>query len=168
MANPANNGHLIGRVGKGGIKQFPNSDGSVALLFSLGVDEDFVRNGKNEPDTDFIPVRAFIPARANGIGSWANVGEGDLIAVNYRLSHKPFTKDGKTVYPDGPTVEIDGYPRYLETKAVTDARKAKKAAAQPAAQPAAAATSGPSVADLEAQIAALKAQQGDASETPFA
>ncbi len=166
MANPANNGHIIGRVAKGGIKQFPNSDGSVTLRFSLGVDEDFVRNGKTEPDTDFIPVRAFVPARANGIGSWANVGEGDLIALNYRLAYKPYTKNGETVYPEGPTVEIDGYPRYLETKAVTDARKAKKAAAQPAPQ-AAAAPAQPSVAELQAQIAALQAQQGDVSETPF-
>ena len=164
MSNPANSGHLIGRLGRGGVKSFQNSDGSQKLVFNLGVDENFLRSGKSEPDTDFIPVQAFIPAKANGIGSWANVHEGDLIAIDTRLSYKPYVKDGQRVFPDGVTVEVEGYPKYLEPKSVTEARAARKAAEATAPAPVAE-TQEEELARLRAQVAAQGAT--DASEHPF-
>lgn len=170
MANPANTGTLIGRVGKGGIKTFPNSDGSKKLKFSMAVDEDFVRNGKTQPDTDFIPVEVFIP-KTGTTGSWDRVHEGDLIAVNTRLAYKPYQKDGKTVYPDGPTVEVDGWPRFLEPKSVTEKRQADKAVAA-AAAPAQAAPAAPAAETPEQKIARLQAelqaaQGGYSTDQPF-
>lgn len=124
MTNPANTGTLIGRLGND-IKQFPpNADGSMNLAFNLGVEEDFLCAGQTEPQVDWVPVRVFIPAKANGLGSWGRVHKGDLIAINFRVVCKSYVgKDGKTVYPDA-TIEVDGYPRFLEPKSVTEARRA--------------------------------------------
>lgn len=171
MANPANHGVLTGRVGKGGIKSFKNGDGSLKLVFSLGVRENFLRAGKNEADTNFIPVTVFIPAQANGMGSWGNVHEGDLVSVAFRLRYRPWTtKDGETHYPEGATVEVDGYPVFLEPKSVTSARAAKKAteagaptAEQPVAEQPAPNDQAAQIAALQEQIAAL----GGAAATPF-
>lgn len=173
MANPANTATLIGRLGAD-LKQFDNADGSKTLLGTLMVDEDFLRAGQSEPQVDRIPIRAFVPAKANGLGSWGRVHKGDLIAVNARISCKSYEKDGQTVYPE-PTIEIDGYPRFLEPKSVTDARQARNAAAQSQAAPATAPQAAPAaqgeqsdaerIAAMEAELAALKG--GDASQSPF-
>lgn len=165
MSNPSNTGTLIGRLGADP-KVFNNADGSKTLAIDLGVEEDFLRAGQSEPQTDWIPARVFIPAKAQNLGSWGNVHKGDLIAVNFRLSCKRYERNGETVYPPA-TVEIDGYPRYLEPKSVTSARRERNAQATqtPAEQPAAA---GDEVAELQAKIAALQANQGgDASAAPF-
>lgn len=84
--------------------------------------------------------------------------EGDLIAVQARLVYKPYQKDGKMVYPDGPTVEVDGWPRFLEPKSVTDKRQADKAVAAAAAAPAAAAAAPAATETPEEKIARLQAE----------
>lgn len=164
MANVANHGVLIGRVGKGGIKFFPNQGGSENMRLTLAVDENFLRKGKTETDTDFIPVEMFLPENSPLRNAWANVGEGDLIAVEYSIACKPYqNKAGETVFNDVRIV-LTGVPKYLEPRSVTQARA--KAKATTAEAPAAPATPALTPEEIQAQINALQAQQ-DASENPF-
>lgn len=182
MTNPANNGNLIGRLQNDPVIK-DNPGGSKTVLFTLMADEDFVRAGQSEPLTDVIDTKALIPAKADGIGSWARVHKGDLIAVPFRLDAKPYKdkKTGKDVFP-APTVVVDGYPKFLEPKNVTDARAARHAATkvasevtaqtnskstQPAAEITETAASTDEIAALEAEIAKLQAGQTDTSASPF-
>lgn len=174
MANPLNNVTLVGRLSQE-IHEFPqNADGSVTLAMTLAVDDNYVSGPDRKAKTNFVSTRIFVPAsvRANGgNGSWDRVHKGDLIAVNARLSQKPYTNrtTGETVYPDAPTVEIDGYPQFLESKQTVEARAARAVAAAPAA-PAAPAqvaeTPEQQIARLQAELAA--AQGGSYStDSPF-
>lgn len=181
MANPLNNGTLTGRVSQD-IKEFPNSDGSKVLLATIAVDNNFVSGADKTAKTQFVPVRAFLPKSVSGRGSWDRVHKGDLISIQTRISCEPYQKNGETVYP-APTIEVDGYPQFLESKATTEARAARNAVAEQeaaaAATPAAApvvettVTSGETaeqtIARLEAQLAAQGAQVPNYDETsPFA
>ncbi len=169
MSNPLNSHTLTGRVGKHGIKVIANQDNSHTLLFNLAVEDNFQSvdpaDGQRKYRTNFVPMRAFVSNKMQGIGSWANVGEGDLIAVNFALNAKPYTRDGQTQYPL--TLEVEGFPTYLEPKATTQARAQRKAqeAQQnqaPAAQAQAPAAQG-QTDDAEAlrrRIAELEAVQG--------
>jgi len=159
MANPLNFGALTGRVAQD-IKEFPNADGSKVLLITLAVDNNFVSGPDRKAKTQFIPVRAFIAKSVDGRGSWDRVGKGDLTSVGTRIACEPYTKNGETVYPD-PTIEVDGFPQFLESKTVTEARQARHAVAAPAA---------PVEETPEQTIARLQQQLADqATETsPFA
>lgn len=151
MANPHNLGTLTGRVAQD-IREFPNGDGSKVLLLTLAVDNNFASGADRKVKTQFIPVRAFLGKTLEGRGSWDRVGKGDLISLATRISCEPYTKDGQTVYP-APTIEADGFPQFLEPKAVTEARAARNATAAPeTAAPAAA----PETESPEAQIARLQ------------
>lgn len=181
MSNPLNSHTLVGRVGKNGIKVIANQGGSHTLLFNLAVEDNFQSvdpaDGQRKYRTNFVPLRAFVSDKVQGIGSWENVGEGDLIAVSYAINAKPYTKDGKVQYPL--TLEVEGFPTYLEPKATTQARAQRKAqAAAQASQPQAAAqTGGETAEDLRRRLAELEAQQGGqaaqgsvedyASDAPF-
>lgn len=191
MSNPLNSHTLVGRVGKNGIKVIANQGGSHTLLFNLAVEDNFQSvdpaDGQRKYRTNFVPLRAFVSDKVQGIGSWENVGEGDLIAVSYAINAKPYTKDGKVQYPL--TLEVEGFPTYLEPKATTQARAQRKAqaaaqASQPQAQAPAentaaapAQTGGETAEDLRRRLAELEAQQGGqaaqgsvedyASDAPF-
>jgi len=164
MANPLNNGTLTGRVAQE-IKEFPNADGSKVLLVTLAVDNNFLSGPDRKAKTQFVPVRAFLPKSVDGRGSWGRVGKGDLVSIQTRIACEPFEKNGETVYPS-PTIEVDGYPQFLESKATTEARAARKATAAPEV---------PAADDEspEAQIARLQQEIADrdsiaASTSPFA
>lgn len=162
MANPLNNGTLTGRVAQD-IKEFPNADGSKVLLITLAVDNNFVSGADRKVKTQFVPVRAFLPKTVNGRGSWDRVGKGDLISVSTRIACEPYTKNGETVYPD-PTIEIDGFPQFLESKQTTEARAAKHAVAAPAEE-----TPEQQIARLQAELDAANTSQSIAEATsPFA
>jgi len=153
MSNPANNGTLIGRLAQD-IKEFKNADGSRTLAITLAVDDNYRSGADKTSKAQFIPLRVFLSKTTEGLGSWGNVHQGDKIAVNTRLSCTPYEKDGATVYPPA-TVEVDGFPQYLDDKSVVDARLARKALASapvPADE-----TTDQKVARLEAQIAAQAA-----------
>lgn len=169
MANPNNFGVLTGRLTQDP-RVFTNKDGSKSVLINLAVEDNFVSGEDRKAKTHFPPVRAYVPASVDGIGSWGRTHKGDLISVATRISAEPYdNKDGERVYPV--TIEADGFPQFLESKSVTEARAARNAiAATPA--PAQAAT--PAVEETpEAQIARLQAQleaaqAGAADTTPFA
>lgn len=165
MTNPANTGILIGRVSQD-IKEFPNADGSRVLLISLAVEDNFKSGADQKAQTNFVPLRVFLGKNVQGRGTWDRVHKGDQIAVQTRISAKPYVKDGKTEYPV--TIEVEGFPTFLESKAVVDARAARNAvaASTPAAEAPAAETPEQTVARLQAELAA--AQGGDFStDSPF-
>lgn len=167
MSNPLNNGHITGRVAQD-LQVFPNADGSKSVLVTVAARDNFL-SGTGEDrkaQSQFVDLRAFIPATVEGLGSWDRVGNGDLIALDYRLSRRPYTnKDGVTVYPDV-TVEVVGYPAFLESSKVTQERAARKAVAAEAPAPES------TLSETDAQeLARLRAQQEQlAAEatTPFA
>lgn len=163
MANPLNNGTLVGRVSQD-IREFPNADGSKVLLATIAVDNNFTSGADKTAKTQFVPVRAFLPKSVSGRGSWDRVHKGDLIAVQTRISCEPYTKNGETVYPD-PTIEVDGFPQFLESKSVTDARAARNAVAAPVP---ADETADETIARLQAQLAAQAAPEVNYDNTsPF-
>jgi len=131
MGNPLNHGSVIGRVSQD-IKEFVNGDGSKTLLVTVAADDNFLSGTDRKAKTQFVPLRVFLAKSVNGRGSWDRVGKGDLIAVDYRISAAPFEKNGEMVYP-APTLEVDGFPQFLEPKSITEARAAKNAVAAPAA-----------------------------------
>lgn len=155
MANPLNTLSLVGRIASD-IKEFPNADGSKVLLITLAVDDNFRSGSDNKVQTNFVPVRAFIPKSVDGRGSWDRVGKGDLVAIAARIVAKPYMKDGETVYPPA-TIEADGYPQFLESKKVTEERAARKAVESTTDAPAAAAAAAPEETP-EQQIARLQAE----------
>lgn len=163
MANPLNNGVLIGRVAQE-IKEFPNADGSKVLLINMAVEDNFVSGSDRKAKTHFIPVRAFLPKTVTGRGSWDRVNNGDKIAVSTRISCQPYEKNGETVYP-APTIEVDGFPQFLESKQTVEARAARKAVAETPAETVAEETPEQQIARLQAQI---DAQAAAAATSPFA
>lgn len=167
MSNPLNNGTLTGRTTQV-IKEFANNDGSKVLLVTLAVEDNFRSGVDKTAKAQFIPLRVFIPKNVNGRGSWDRVGKGDLISVQTRLACTPYQKDGVTVYPEV-SVEVDGFPQFLESKAVTDARAARNAVAADAA-PAVPAdeTAEETIARLQAELAAQTATPNYDETSPFA
>jgi len=171
MANPANHGTIIGRVSQD-IKEFPNADGSKSLLVNIAVDDNFKSGADQKVQTNYVPVRVFLSNKVNGRGSWDRVHNGDLIAVDYRIKAQPYVKDGQNVYPV--TLEVEGFPLFLENKATVDARAARKAVAAQAAQTAPEApaaeqgeTAEQKVARLEAELAAAQGGAGYSTDSPF-
>lgn len=159
MTNPANTGTLIGRLANN--KQvFEQADGSKVILATVAVDDNYV-SGKGENRgvaTQFISVRIFLPSSVEGLGSWDRVNKGDLISLQYRLGAKPYVKDGETVYPSV-TVEVEGYPVFLETKATTQARAARNVVAEE--------TPEQTIARLQAELQAKNEGTDYTSTTPF-
>lgn len=161
MSNPLNNGNLVGRVSQD-LKVFPNADGSKVVLTTIAVDDNFVSGADRKAKTQFVPVRVFIPKTVQGLGSWDRVHKGDLIGIQTRISCEPYEKNGETVYP-APTIEVDGFPQFLESKATVEARAARNAVAAPAAD----ASEAPAGETQEQTIARLQAQLAEAT-SPFA
>lgn len=171
MANPNNNGTLIGRL-QADPTVFKNADGSKTVLVNLMVDDNYKSGPKNEVRTNIIPLRVFVNKSVDGIGSWDKVSEGDLVAVNIVIDAKPYVKDGKTVYPC--KIDVDGPPQFLESKATTSARRERKAAER-AKTGSAATTPAPAEASeetMEQELARLRAEVGNTAvdygnEDPF-
>lgn len=164
MSNPLNNGVLTGRVAQD-IREFPNADGSKVLLTTIAVEDNFVSGADRKAKTQFVPVRIFLAKTVNGRGSWDRVHKGDLISVGTRIACEPYEKDGETVYP-APTVEVDGFPQFLESKSTVEARVARNAVAAAPAEPAEE-SQDETIARLQAQLAAAQGVDVDAT-SPFA
>lgn len=166
MSNPRNNGNLIGRVSQEP-KVFPNADGSKVLLLTVAADDNFASGADRKAKTQFVPVRVFINKNTDGLGAWDNVHKGDLIAIQTRISCEPYEKNGETVYP-APTIEVEGFPQFLESKSVVDARLARNAVAAPAAAAPANESEAETIARLQRELAAAQGGQADFANTdPF-
>lgn len=169
MSNPLNNNSLVGRLSQA-IQTFVNKDGSKSILVNLAVDDNFKSlnkaTGKTEVQTNYIPLRGYIGKDVQGNGSWDRVHVGDLVAVSTRINAKPYDDaQGVRQYPL--TIELEGYPQFLESKAITEARAARKAVAADGAAAAPAEAQAPAapvktqaqldIEAMEAQLAAARA-----------
>ncbi|MFD7853523.1 single-stranded DNA-binding protein [Streptomyces microflavus] len=116
-SNPRNNGTIVGRLANDP-KVFENKDGSKKVLFTLYVDRNFT-NAQNQRDSDAVPVEAFVRAQAQGLGPYANIHRGDLVAIGYTLRMDRYSKNGEPVF-DLKVISED--ISFLEPRSVTQAR----------------------------------------------
>lgn len=125
--NTRNNGTAIGRLASDP-RFFDNKDGSRTVRFTVLVDQDFV-NANGERGVDAVPVERFIPAdRGNGVFDMAH--QGDLVQVSYRATTDSYVdRNGERRYV---TKLIVADVQLLESRKVTTARLAKRAAEQDA------------------------------------
>jgi single-stranded DNA-binding protein len=124
MSNPLNNTNLIGRLAADP-RVFPNSDGSKKVLFTLYVDRNY-RNAGGEVVSDQIPVEAFVSKDVNGLGPYSHIHAGDLVAVQAQLELLPYTDKG-TNEKKYPGVKIvSNTIQFLESRATTQGRLAKR------------------------------------------
>lgn len=125
--NPRNNGTAIGRLASDP-RFFDNKDESRTVRFTVLVDQDFV-SANGERGVDAVPVERFIPAdRGNGV--FDMVHQGDLVQVSYRTTVDSYVdRDGERRYV---TKLIVADVQMLESRKVTTARLAKRAAEQDA------------------------------------
>lgn len=117
MSNPRNNGQLIGRLANDP-KVFENKDGSKKILFTVFTDRAYT-NAQNQRDSDAVPVEAFVRAQTQGLGPYANIHKGDLVAVGYTLRMDRYSKNGEQVF-DLKVISED--ITFLESRSVTQAR----------------------------------------------
>lgn len=116
---------ITGRASKA-ISAFQNQDGSRKMMLSIAVQQDY-KNKDGKVGTDFINVEGYVPAN-KGDGVYACINKGDLISVTGRIASNNYTdKDGKAVY--GQVLRVEKIA-LLESKAVTDARKARAEAGE--------------------------------------
>lgn len=125
--NTRNAGTAIGRLASDP-RFFDNKDGSRTVRFTVLVDQDYV-NANGEHGTDAVPVERFIPAdRGNGVFDMAH--QGDLVQVSYRATTDSYVdRNGERRYV---TKLIVTDVQLLESRKVTTARLAKRAAEQDA------------------------------------
>lgn len=125
--NTRNAGTAIGRLASDP-RFFDNKDGSRTVRFTVLVDQDYV-NANGERGTDVVPVERFIPAdRGNGV--FDMVHQGDLVQVSYRATTDSYVdRNGERRYV---TKLIVTDVQLLESRKVTTARLAKRAAEQDA------------------------------------
>lgn len=141
--NPDNFAIVKGRLASDP-RFFPNKDGSRTVRFTILANQNFTkRNG--ERGTDAVSLERFIPAdRSNGV--FDMIHQGDLV----RIMHHPTTES----YTDLNTGETHYIEKHIvddvqmeESRKVTTARLAKRAAEQDAqnraAQPVAAPVAAP-------------------------
>lgn len=172
MANPNNNGNIIGRLADSP-KAFTNADGSKKVYITIYADRNF-KNRDGGRDSDAIALEAFVPTGVTRLGVYDLMGKGDLIAVSFSLRSEKYAKDGQIVYKQAARIED---VQLLEPRGITQQRRANEASAQaPAPQaPAPQAEVTDDVAEMERRLAALKAAKAaaaaqagnDPSESPF-
>ena len=126
--NPDNFAIVKGRLASDP-RFFPNKDGSRTVRFTILANQNFTkRNG--ERGTDAVSLERFIPAdRSNGV--FDMIHQGDLV----RIMHHPTTES----YTDPNTGETHYIEKHIvddvqmeESRKVTTARLAKRAAEQDA------------------------------------
>lgn len=174
MTNPANNVTLTGRLAADPIS-FANSDGSHKVVFTLMVEDDFVKKSTGKRDVQAIDLEAFVSkervATGNGLGVYDLIHKGDLITVSASLRSNNYTdKNGTKVYKM--TVFIDGV-RMLESKATTESRKVRADAMAAALNTSDVAEAVEETVVVDETVEALRAQlaaaeaAAKAQDTPF-
>lgn len=127
-----NNFHVLGRLTQNP-SVFMNKDGSEKIRFTVAVKNNY-KSRNNERDSQFIPVEVFrnaVLVVKSGLGVYANIHEGDLVACSGQIRNNNYTdKDGNKHFDI--ILQVDDI-ELLESKAVTDARLASKMTAAAAA-----------------------------------
>lgn len=157
MANATNTGSLIGRFASDP-RAFQNADGSKKVVATLYVDRPYrTRDGKTISDQ--ISVEAWVSNQVDGLGPYAYVHKGDLVALSTHIEQLPYTgKNNETVFP--PAKIVVDQITFLESRGTTQGRLAKRAVTQ----------EGPAVQAGPAAEAAPVAEGASAydNEMPFA
>lgn len=121
MANPANNGTVIGRLASDPTI-FTNSDGSKSVHLTVFANRTYT--DKNGVDSDAIPMEAFVPADVQGVGAYSHVFAGSLVAVTYALKlDRYMDKSGNEQFKL--KVVVDNI-RFLESRNTTQERLAQR------------------------------------------
>ena len=162
--NTRNAGTAIGRLASDP-RFFDNKDGSRTVRFTVLVDQDYV-NANGERGTDPVPVERFIPAdRGNGVFDMTH--QGDLVQVSYRATTDSYVdRNGERRYV---TKLIVTDVQLLESRKVTTARLAKRAAEQDArnrAAQAAQSVAAPVAAPVQQVAPAAQAAPAPVSQAP--
>ena len=161
--NPDNFAIVKGRLASDP-RFFPNKDGSRTVRFTILANQNFTkRNG--ERGTDAVSLERFIPAdRSNGV--FDMIHQGDLV----RIMHHPTTES----YTDLNTGETHYIEKHIvddvqmeESRKVTTARLAKRAAEQDAQNRAAQAAQAAAPAPVAAPQAPVFADDALNASDPF-
>lgn len=107
-------------------KIFENADGSKKVRATIAVQNNY-RDKTGARGTTFIPVEAFVGKDA-GQTVYDLLAKGMLVAVDYEVRNNNWTDKDEVQHYD--VILQANSVSILETKAVTDARKKKAAAAE--------------------------------------
>lgn len=131
MYNLNNNGTTVGRLTKDPVF-FTNGDNSRKVKMVVAATDNYKTGDKYE--AQFIPLEAFIPAGKTSV--YDQLHTGDKIMASYQVKNKNYIskQTGQPVYEI--VLQIDSIQRE-ESKSITDARAAQRAAAEAAAASAA-------------------------------
>ena len=113
---------------------YDNADGSKKVRITVAATNNY-RNRDGSRTSQFLPLEDFIPARRarKGNGVYDLMHQGDKVTVQYTVKNNNYTKEnGEQVYDI--VLHIDSV-RLDETKAITEARQAAKAAGNEAEKP---------------------------------
>lgn len=143
MSNPNSTASVIGRLANDP-KVFKNNDGSKKVMLTAFVDRGYT-DAQGNRISDALPFEAFVRAQTTGIGPFAHVHKGDLVALSYEPHMNRYTKNGVEVFEV--KLEIQNIS-FLESRATTQARLAER------------------VTKVEAQNQSLQAQPPVAAAAP--
>lgn len=112
---------------------FPNKDGSKKVKVKVAVRDNY-KNSKGEYGTQFLQFDGFIKKDATSDGVYAAIHQGDLVGIQYepRTNNYEDPKTKEQVY--GQVLLIQAID-LKESKSVTDARQADRAATAAAGSP---------------------------------
>lgn len=119
MSNPNSTASAIGRLANDP-KVFQNKDGSKKVMLSVFVDRGYT-DGQGNRISDALPFEAFVRAKTQGTGPFANVHKGDLVALSYQPRQNRYTKNQEQVFEL--KLEIQDIT-FLEPLSTTQARLA--------------------------------------------
>ncbi|MDH2390073.1 single-stranded DNA-binding protein [Streptomyces sp. HNM0663] len=121
MSNPNSTASVIGRLANDP-RVFENKDGSKKVMLTVFVDRSYT-DAQGNRISDALPFETFVRAQATGIGPFAHVHKGDLVALSYEPRMNRYTKNGVEVFEV--KLEIQNISS-LESRATTQARLAKR------------------------------------------
>ncbi|MFD7661263.1 single-stranded DNA-binding protein [Streptomyces sp. NPDC059788] len=121
MSNPNSTASVIGRAANDP-KVFENKDGSKKVMLTVFVERGYTDSQGNRI-SDALPFEAFVRAQTTGIGPFAHVHRGDLVALGYEPRMKHYIKKGVAVFET--KLEIQNIS-FLESRATTQARLAER------------------------------------------
>lgn len=121
MANPANNGSVVGRLASDP-KVFENKDGSKTVLVSVYSDNDY-KSGDGSRGSVAVPLEAYFSKDAKGTGLFPYLGKGDLVAATYSVRSNDYTDAAGTKHY-GISLRVESVTG-LESKATVEARRAR-------------------------------------------
>lgn len=110
---------LVGRATRDP-KIMTNENGSKTVLFTVAAQRNF-KSQSGDRESDFINVKAFIPANAKSNGPFDYLKKGQLVSVEATLRSSQYEKDGETVYVTDVVLEQNGLSLLDRPKGATTA-----------------------------------------------